>query len=360
MKKQNLLSLVLLLTVFIHACKKKDDDNGNTAPVPVKDDAVYVINEGAFGTGNGSIDYYSAQSDSILNDIFGYVNVFPLGDVVQSMHVFNGKGYICVNNSQKIEVVNMTDFVSFGSSAGFQGPRYFLGINSTKGYVSDWFSDKIKVMDLTTLAIIDSIPAGSGPEQMLLSSNNVYVVNVGGYGNDSTVTVINSNNNTVISTIHVGLNPNSIQQDANGKIWVLCGGTVGPDFTGGTADDRAGSLVRINPATLAVDKTIPMISSEHPVKLAINSTKDTLYYLNGSDGYQGKVYRFGINDASTASSPLINKSFYGLGIGPKTGDVYGGFTPDFTQAGTMFRYSAAGVLLGTQTTGIAPNGFVFY
>jgi YVTN family beta-propeller protein len=341
-------------------CKKKDDDNDPINP-PVKDDAVYIINEGPFGaSGTGTIDFYSPDADSSSNDIFGYVNVFPLGNVVQSMTIFGEKGYICVNNSQKMVVVNMADFVDFGTTNGLMGPRFFLGVNSTKGYVSDWFSDKVKVIDLTTLAVIDSIPTGAGPEQMILENGKVFVTNVGGWGNDSTVTVIDANTNAVITTIEVGLNPNSIKKDADGKLWVLCGGTVGPDFQGGTADDRAGSLVRINPATMAVDKSLPMASADHPVKLAVNGDGSYLYYLKGTDGYNGKVYKMKNTDVALPAAPIVNKEFYGLGINPVSGDIYGGFAPDFTQNGTMYRFNNLGLPLSTKTTGIAPNGFAFY
>src|SRR4051812_43928738 len=102
MKKNILLPCcILLFTVtLMSSCKKKDDDNNSINP-PVKDDAVYVINEGAFMGGNGTVDFYSPDADSVFNDVFGYVNSIPLGDVVQSMTIFGAKGYICVNNSQK-------------------------------------------------------------------------------------------------------------------------------------------------------------------------------------------------------------------------------------------------------------------
>lgn len=267
-----LLSTVCFATLVICSCKKNDEAEP-VVVAPVKDDAVYIVNEGSFGSGNGTIDYYSAKADSIANDIFGYVNAIPLGDVVQSMAVYNGRGYICVNNSQKLQVVNLADFSDFGSSGGFQGPRYFLGISNARGYVSDWFSDHVKVVDLTTLAVIDSIKTGSGPEQMVMVNQTVYVANVGGYGNDSTVTVINTLTNSVITTIQTGINPNSLQVDTNGNIWVLCGGTIGPDFIGGTGDDRAGSLVRINSLNNTIDKTFAMTSAEHPIKLAIDGSK---------------------------------------------------------------------------------------
>jgi YVTN family beta-propeller protein len=362
MKKNSLHSALLLFVAICLAsgCHKKDDDEPANITPPEKDDGVYVINEGTFGGGNGSIDYYSAKADSIQNDIYGYVNALPLGDVVQSMTIFNGKGYICVNNSHKVEVVNMADFVSTGTSNGYAGPRYFLGINNTRGYVSDWFTNGVMVVDLVTNAVIDTIPTGAGPEQMVMVNNNVYVTNVGGYGNDSTVTVINTITSSVIATIQVRLNPNSIKTDASGKIWVLCGGSIGPDFTPSTADDRAGSLVRINPATNSVEQTLAMTAFDHPVKLAIDGNGTNLYYLNGVDGYKGRIFTMNVNSNVLPAVPLVNKDFYGLGVGPQSGELYGGFAPDFLQSGTLFRYKNDGSLISSKTTGVAPNGIVFY
>lgn len=360
------LSLIAMALVSVQGCKK-DDDQDDTTVAPAKDDAVFIINEGSFNSGDGSIDYYSPKSDSLLIDIYSYVNVFPLGDVVQSMTVFNDKGYICVNNSQKMEVVNMADFFQTGTTGGLISPRYFCGVNSAKGFVSDWHSNHIKVIDLNTLAVTDSVPAGTGPEQMLLVNNKVFVTNVGGYDNtlskqiyDSIITVIDGVTNTVTAGIVAGINPNSIRKDANGKIWVLCGGSAGDDFTAGTADDRLASLVRIDPDNLTVEKTFVFGNAELPVKLNIDGPGTTLYFLRGNDGYSGELFKMNINDAALPVTAMINKKFYGLGIGPKSGDIYGGYSPNFGQSGTMFRYTGTGTQISQKTTGVGPNGFAFY
>jgi len=361
MKTNHSITFIFLVSAFIfsNGCRKKDSDDNAPIQPPAADDAVYVINEGAFGTPNGTIDFYSMKADSISNDIFGYVNLIPLGEVVQSMTVADGKGYICVNGSRKVEVVNMADFNSFGTSNAFQGPRFFIKTGVNTGYVSDWFANNVKVVDLTTLAVIDSIPTGAGPEQMLLLNDKVYVTNVGGFGNDSTVTVINTSSQSVVTTIEVGLNPNSILL-AGGKVWVLCGGTIGPDFVPSTADDRAGSLVRIDPVTMTVEKKFTMAAADHPVKLAKNGAGDKLYFLKGTDGYKGKVHVMGVLDIFLPINPIVTKDFYGLGVAPGSGDIFGGYAPDFNQGGSLYRYSAAGALKSIKTTGIAPNGFVFY
>ena len=63
----------------------------------------------------------------------------------------NDKYYIVVNNSSKIEIVNKTDFVSTGVIEGLAQPRYFLGIDNQKAYVSQWGANGLD----GSLAIID-------------------------------------------------------------------------------------------------------------------------------------------------------------------------------------------------------------
>jgi len=278
---------------------------------------------------------------------------------VQSMTLFNNKGYIVVNNSHTIEVVNDINFVSAGTINGLSGPRYLLPITSAKAYVSDWFDNNIKVINLNSLLITDSIPAGNGPEQMALINNKVFVANVGGWGIDSTVTVIDATENSVITTIQTALNPNSVVTDADGKIWVLCNGWYGGDFQGGTSDDVAGVLIKIDPATNTIEQTFTMGQFDHPFKMTINKEKNTLYYLMGVSTYIGSIYKFDISSSALPTTPLVIKDFYGLGIDPINEDIYGAYSPVFGQEGYMFRYESNGTLKDSTKVGIGPNGFAF-
>ena len=56
---------------------------------------VFILNEGNFGRGNGSLSFYSYDSVKIFNDLFYSVNGFPLGDVPNSMVISGGKGIYC-------------------------------------------------------------------------------------------------------------------------------------------------------------------------------------------------------------------------------------------------------------------------
>ena len=351
-----LLLLITIPAISLTSCSK---DNKKDFKVDYFTNGVYVVNEGSYGAGNSSVSYLNLQDGTMSNDVFAISNGFPLGDVAQSMTILNNKGYIVVNNSQKIEVVDLNNMLSIATITGFQSPRYFISSNN-KGYVSDWFDNNIKVIDLSTNTITNTIPTGNGPEQMVINSNKLFVVNVGGFGTDNTVTVIDLVSETVLTTVTVGVNPNSICTDANGKIWVLCSGSTGPDFTGGTADDIAGSLWKVNSSNQTIETSLPMGQFEHPVKLTKNGAGTDLYFLNGSDAYTGKVCKTSISNPSVSGLvPLVDRLFYGLGVHPVYGTIYGGFVPGFTQNGHIFRYELSGNLIDSMEVGIAPNFFVF-
>lgn len=352
-----ILNLIILASVALLYTSCKDDDD-NIIPSPDTTNGVFVVNEGSFGAGNGSVSYLSLTTGVMTNNLFENVNGFPLGDVAQSMTIHNGHAYVIVNNSQKVEVLKSTDFTSLHTIGGLMGPRYMVAAGN-KGYISDWFANEIKVVDLTSHTITKSIPVGNGPEQMAIIGNVLFVTNVGGFGMDSTVSIINLTSETNVGTLQVGTNPNSIVTDANGKMWVLCGGSTGPDYIGGTADDIAGSLYKINPLNFTTEMKFEMATFMHPVKLQTNGTKTDLYFLAGTDGYTGKIMKLDIN--ATTLNPLLfaNKEFYGLGIDPVSGIVYGGNVPGFTQNGYIFRYSTSANLVDSMEVGIAPNWFTF-
>jgi len=343
------------------SCSKDDDMNNVPAgSTPIGEaHGTFVVNEGAFGVGNGSVSFFDPQQGSMTNKIFLTVNNFTLGDVVQSMNKIDGLFYIVVNNSQKVEVADGSSFKSVGTVAGLGSPRYAVGAATGKIYVSDWGDNTVKVVSASTHAVTGSIATGSGPERMLVIGGRVYVANAGGFSEDSTVTVVDVSTDAVAATVPVGVNPNSLVADVNGKVWVLCAGSLGPDWTGGTADDVAGSLWRIDPSADTVEAVFAMAPADHPVKLAVNKSGTALYYLNGSSGYDGRVFRMGIGDTMPPATALVGRTFYGLGIEPDNEQVYGAYAPSFSQDGFLFRYQSNGTLIDSTAVGVAPNGFYF-
>ena len=342
-------AILLLASLMLQSCKEDD----KIVATPPSGSGVYVVNEGTFFAGNGELSFISGSNGSVSNNLFQSVNGFAAGDIAQSFHIYQGKGYLVMNNSQKIEVVQIPGVTSIATITGFPGPRYMV-TKGNRGYVTDW-SKSVKMVDLDQHAIISSIDVGTLPEQLLLAGDKLFVPNSG----DSTVSIIDLNTWSILATITVGLGPNSIQKDDHGRIWVLCSGSTGPDYIGGTADDAAGSLWRINANTFATELVIPMGQFEHPLKLQTNATGTTLYFLNGLDGYNGAIYSMNADDLTLPSSPSISGSFYGLGIDPNSGNVWGAVAPSFTQNGYVLRYDMNGVRIDSVGVGIGPNGFAF-
>lgn len=340
---------LLLLIAAFSSCKK---ENNNTTQGDYES-GVFITNEGPFSNGTGTVSFYNRETGDVRNNIFEVVNNRPLGNIVQSIEVFNERAYIVVNNSSKVEVVNASDFVSAGVIENIGVPRFFLGVSEHKGYLTDWNSG-IKVINLDNYSVTSTIETGGiGAEQMKLIGNEVFVANLGGFGNDSTISSINTTTDALTSTISVGDRPQSLTIDANGKLWILCSGFQ--DWLE-PLNDTPGKLVRINPSTKTVELTFTFPSnSDHPLSLVSNASINLLYYsLNGG------IFEMDINANQLPTAAIINRSFYNLGIDPVSGYLFGSNALDFVQDGYVVRYNLSnGNAIDSIQTGIIPGNFYF-
>ena len=318
---------------------------------------VFIVNEGIFNHGNGSLSFYDPSSKAITNNLFELVNNRPLGDIAQSITEINGKYYIVVNNSGKVEIVTNSDFTSTGVINGLAQPRYMLAIDDHKAYVSQWGSGvdgSLAVIDLITNNITKTIPAGAGTEKMVKAGNFVYVTNSGGFGSDSTVAVFNSLADTLVTKIQVGYNPQAIVLDKNNKLWVLCGGKWKDDYSG---FDQPGALVRINPSNNAVELTLnfnSLLKTSDRRPLLINNAKDLLFYT-----LDGNVYEQSINSTSLSTAAKINRDFYNIGLDPETGMFYGSDIRNGTTNGWVIRYNSSYAKVDSFQVGIYPDEIFF-
>lgn len=357
MKKMNLkqwIVILLSLPLFFYAC---DDDE--KAKPGAYENGVFIVNEGNMGSGDGSVSFYSYKSDSVFNNIFEGVNGRVLGDVVQSISLHENNAYIVANASNKVEVVNATTFEETGVIGDINGPRYFLGIDKNKAYVSQWGDNgAVKVVNLSTLTVVKTISTGAGSEKMILHNNQVYVANSGGLINNNTVSVIDPTTDEVIKTITLnGDSPRDFVVDANENIWVLCAGyqdySNWPDI-----GHTASKLITIDPTSNEVISSIIIGETVHPTHLEVNNTGDQLFY-GGGYGFNG-IYKMNITDTDIPSTPLINKGFYGFNINPETGNIFALETAlDYVSNGKLYRYNTSGELLGEYKVGVGPNGAAF-
>jgi len=346
--KKFLFHIILLLIIF--SCKKEEIGPQclNCDETPISNTSstdVLIINEGTFGWTNASISLYNKENNNVNQNVFKNANNGTnLGDVAQSFLQINDKGYIVVNNSNKIEVVNISDFTSLATITGFNSPRYMLKINDSKAYVTDLYSKSIQIVNLNSNTISGNISVQGWTEQLVLLNDTAYVCDM----TNNNILIINTLTDVLVDSIKVGISPNSLVIDKNNQLWVMC--------SGGFNEENA-RLMQINPTNRNVVQTLTFSNINHsPSSLSINSNKDQLYFINNS------VYQMNISSNSLPSIPIITNSgniFYGLGIDPSNNDIYVADAIDYVQNGMVFRYSVSGSLIHQFTAGIIPGNFWF-
>lgn len=349
--------LLVWLLIAIQAC-----ENDPTPEIPLGSAGYFVVNEGGFGNSNTSISFYDRDKNTVTNDVFTAKNGRPLGDQAQSITVFEGKAYVVVQHSGKVEVINADDYSSIKTiTDDVESPRYFIGISSTKGYLSDWGADgvtgSVKVIDLNTMAVTKEIATGKGPNKMILKDGKVYVANSGGFDNDNTISVIDPSDDTIESTITVGDNPNSLQFDKDGNLWVASAGkfVYNEDFSINEDASTTSTISKVVNGSEVSRLSIDGIIYPGVAHLNVNKAGDKLYYL-----FSGSVYSMTVAAPAVPSTPLVgDQYFYGLAVDPFNDDIIGCEAPDFSSPGKIYIYREEGKVFTTFEVGIAPNSIGF-
>ena len=344
-----LVSALVGLILLLNACNAEDDK-----PFDDYSSGVFITNEGKFSGGTGTVDFYDRSIGGIKNDIFTKENNgASIGNILQSMGFYKDTAYLVVNNANKLSLVNYKSFKSITTINGFTLPRYYLNVNATFGYVSDWgangLTGSIKVLDHATKTIAKTIITGKGADKMILIGTTVWVVNSGGFGKDSTVSIVSTVADSVLSTIQVGLGPNSIVQDGNGDIWVLCGGYF----------DRSesGKLVKIRNNKVEYSFDVPKSASA----LVTDMSKSILYFIANGKIYQKDIANFGANPPSVFITQPYFRVPYSLGIDSKSGYLYCTDAKDYSSEGRLYIFDPqTKVLKDSVKTGIVPGNIYFF
>lgn len=353
MRLKNVVA-VYVLGFTLLACN--DDDVRDLEPLIVGDyqSGILVSNEGPFSNGTGTVSFISDDLQTVENAIYNQVNGEDLGNIVQSIGFSDDKAYVVANNSNTIAVVDRFTFEKETIiSAGLNNPRYFISVNG-KGYVTNWgdtadeTDDYVAILNLETNSVEGSIPVVLGPEEIIANGGGtkIYVAHQGAFGQNDQVSMIDTNTNEVL-TISVGDVPNSMQFDASGDLWVLCGGK--PSFTG---EETAGALYKINTSTDTASKMNDFEITEHPNHLS-RSGNDFYYALNGA------VFK----RSSSASTLSETSEFSALGIYAMValdGRLYVTDAKDFASNGSLSIYDLnTKEEVRTLEVGLIPGGIYF-
>ncbi len=320
-----IVSVVMCLLVLLSACEKNKPDEDIDFQFQ---QGIWLINEGNFNSGLGSITYIDTGVDTLVENVFERVNGRKLGDVVQSLYFEEERMYIVVNNSQKIEVVDKKDAKSVGTITSLHSPRYIEKWGTESLLVSNFRSPYLQVVNRNTLQVTDSIAiptanqATCWTEQLLVIEQELWIANM----KDGQLQIVKEGEKMVSDSVAVAVDPNSMVLDREGYLWVMSGGGFCPVC-------ETPALTKIDPRRKEVLQTWLFEGEGTPSSLVIDAEGQHLLYL-----YQGAVYKMNIGDDGLPTSALATfegRNIYRLSL--TDGKLWAADAVNYLQQGSVLQ-----------------------
>lgn len=306
---------------------------------------LFITCEGNFTSDNATLSYYDPATRRVENEVFLRANGMKLGDVAQSMAIRGDKGYVVVNNSGVVYVIDTRTFRVTGLIEGVVSPRYLHFTNDTTAYLTDLYDPHIAVIDTRSNRIRGRIATNGhrSTEQLVQWGDEVFV-NCWSY--DRKLLVIDARSDRLVDSIDVGWQPSSLALDRRGKLWTLSEGDGA----------EQPELRRIDAATRRTERIYTLPAAMRPSEIVLNGTRDTLYFIARD------VWRMRVDDESLPAAPFLPYSgtlYYGLGVDPLTSEVYVADAIDYVQHAVVYRFTPKGMPVDTLRVGITPGSFSF-
>ena len=322
------------------------------------DGGLFVLCEGSYGAGNASLWHYNPESGEVTAEVFRLANQARLGDVGQSLYMYNGLLFVVVNNSGVVYALDRTTGVVRGMIDNLLSPRFVaIAPSGTKGYISQMYTNEIITFDPRTLERTGSVmlEGVADSEQMVIWGDKLFVAS---WSNGYKVTVLDIATDQQIDTIEVGVQPYSMVIDKNDTLWIVCdGGNEYSSLPEGVTME-APSLWRISAESHEATKVLTFEPGGYfRSRLAISGAGDTLYFIYDA------VWAIDVATGVLPAEPLIEIEGwgqYGLDVDPANGDLYIADAKDYLSNGEVQRYSSAGKLIDTFEVGLLPSKFAFF
>jgi len=134
----------------------------------------YILCEGNFNTINASLWQLTGTSELIGPVHWNFADN-PLGDVGQNLKVYQEKLFIVMNNSNSLEVMSLSNGATYERTIDlpFAGPRDIAFVNN-HAYITCWYLPGILSLDLNTWQIDDTISINGLPDNIIADDGKLY------------------------------------------------------------------------------------------------------------------------------------------------------------------------------------------
>lgn len=351
-RKLLLFSVLFLAVLSLTGCMEWDYDN-DTENFDTAGSGLFICNEGNFQYGNATLSYYNPATNQVLNEVFFRANGMKLGDVAQSMSIYDNKGWIVVNNSHVIFAIDINTFKEAGRIENLTSPRYIHFINENKAYVTQLWDNRIFIVnpekyEITGYIRVPDMTMESGSTEQMVQYGKYVYCNCWSYQNR--IIKIDTETDQVVGELKVGIQPTSLVLDKYNKMWTVTDG----GYEGSPYGYEAPSLYRIDAESFTIEKQWKFKLGAAPSEVQLNGARDKLYWIDND------IWCMDVTADRIPARPFLeyrDTKYYGLTVNPANGEVYVADAIDYQQQGMIYRYSPEGKLIDEFYVGITPGAF---
>lgn len=358
MDRKNHLYLYALVVLLVWTGCRKDQPpspSGDKGEMP-QGELVWVACEGNLGAGNSQLGLYDPQTGNYQDNLLPLAEGESLGDILESIALGDQRLYLLLNNSDRIRVLDKESRTWIGSM-NVPKPRRMLLMEGDKAYVSSLYSQIVYVINTRTLTVEKEIPLPYANAESLIKLGDEVWVACWDLGCRELL-ILDSRSDQWIGSVSLpGAAPHTLARAPGDKLWVL---------SGNAAEGLGTQLSRVDLQRREAEFSLAFPEDTEGLRLAVDSARGWLYYI-GLDFQGGKdpygLFRMDLEDTLLPKQPWIpaekNQYFWGLGLHPRTGDLYLADPRGFIQKGEVRRYSAEGEWQDAFETAMGPNSFYF-
>jgi hypothetical protein len=306
----------------------------------------YVLSEGGFSSGSSKLSLYNISQNVFTQSIFtpGNLGLYPDGLVF-----YNGYMYLLEqgNYGGQGKIYKLDTNGNVLSSRSFGINPYSLAISNNKIYATNGPVGKVSVLNLNDFTTVKEISVGVFPQEIIAYNSKVFVCNTSQYlgSKDSTVSVINSVTDSIVSIITVRKDPSSMAISKDNALLIGCPGSNGKIF-------------KVDLNTFQKLDSVSL-SSGFDKDISVDMNTGNIYYINYNNGISYYDFSNGqVTNVISNPNPVANY-FYGYNYDYSNSKHLITDAKDFIINGSLNVYNSNGNLENTYTTGIAPRRIVF-
>lgn len=356
---------------------------------------VYVLNSGGEGSNETTLDFLDFADGTYHRNIYAENNpdkVASLGDNGVDLAVHEGRLYISVNKSHRVEILDAYTAKHLARVSGINDSRYFAFDDKGNGYVTSYLAPgrnsvaeprgevvRFSTQDGSLGEITGRVSVGYQPEHMLVLSETgqMFVTCSGMYNRpqcDDRLYEVDLNGFRVSGSLKIATNLDLITPASTGVIWVSARGnmldqspcvhklSLKREEVDGQLLDRYDVYLMKNTkgeTDSQVDVKILLIDGmDDRAKVALCGELDlnTRRFINTSfnrvNTINGRLTPLELEVADQIQSPVS------LAVADN-GDIYVGDAKNYNSSGMLYCFDRNGKLKWKVRTGIIPTKIVF-